>query len=307
MSTTNNTAPNVVIFGEILWDVLPTGAKPGGAPMNVAYHLHKLGQKPALISRIGLDDYGRDLLEFLKSHGLDISHVQLDGTHGTGIVPAAPNEHGEMQYDIVKNVAWDHIGRKQEDIAMVKQAGHFVFGSLAARSRRSKNTLFQLLENANTKVLDINLRPPHYNKRIISELLEKADIIKMNQAELEMITGWYSDFKNVEERMAVIQDRFHIETLIVTLGGDGAVLNVNGHVYKHPGFKVELADTVGAGDSFLAAIISQIIDKADPAKALEFASALGGLVASKTGGCPAYEIKDIVEMVHPTALASAKQ
>ncbi len=298
MSNNNkNTTPNVVIFGEILWDVLPTGAKPGGAPMNVAYHLHKLGQQPALISRIGLDDYGRDLLEFLEGHGLDTNYIQLDGEHGTGIVPASPNEHGEMQYEIVKNVAWDYIGRRQPNVEMTKQVPYFVYGSLAARSRRSKTTLFQLLENANTKVLDINLRPPHYNKRIISELLEKADMIKMNQAELEMITGWYSDFKNVEERMAVIQDRFQIDTLIVTLGGEGAVLNANGQTFRHPGFKVELADTVGAGDSFLAAVISQLINKKPPAQALDFASALGALVASKTGGCPAYEIKDILNMM----------
>ena len=291
-----NLTPNVVIFGEILWDVLPTGAKPGGAPMNVAYHLHKLGQKPALISRIGLDGYGRDLLTFLQGHGLDTSYVQLDGEHSTGIVPAVPNEHGEMQYDIVKNVAWDYIGRRQENVKMVKEADYLVYGSLAARSRRSKTSLFQLLENAKTKVLDINLRPPHFNKRIINELLEKADIIKMNEAELEMITGWYSDFKNVEERMAVIQDRFHIQTLIVTLGGNGAVLNTNGQAFRHTGFKVALADTVGAGDSFLAAIISQLIDQVAPQLALTYASALGALVASKTGGCPAYEKTEILNL-----------
>lgn len=283
----------VVCFGELLWDLLPDGALPGGAPMNVAYHLNQLGRNATLISRVGNDEKGRELVSILQGYGLDTQYVQTDKEHATGIVPAAPNEFGEMQYEIVKPVAWDFIARKEENIRLVQEAKYFVFGSLAARSRRSKNALLQLLENANQKVLDINLRPPHYNKRIITELLDRADIIKMNQAELEMITGWFTNYKTVEERMAVIQDRFGIATLVVTLGANGAVLLKDGMVFHHPGFKVTVADTVGSGDSFLAAFISQIIEQRSSEETLAFASAVGAFITSKKGGCPPYQPADI--------------
>ncbi len=283
----------VVCFGELLWDVLPDHALPGGAPMNVAYHLNKLGRNATLISRVGDDEKGRELVSILQGHGLDTGFIQLDKEHVTGIVPAAPNEFGEMQYEIVKPVAWDFIARKEANIKLVQEAGYFVFGSLAARSRRSKTSLLQLLENANKKVLDINLRPPHFNKRIITELLEKADIIKMNQAELELITGWFASFKSLEDRMEVVQERFNISTLIVTLGADGALLLKEGHLYSHPGFKVQVADTIGSGDCFLAAFISQMLAQKPPVETLEFASGVGAFITSKKGGCPAYKLSDI--------------
>jgi fructokinase len=303
LSHESSATPNVVIFGEILWDVLPTGAKPGGAPMNVAYHLHKLGQRPAFISRVGKDDYGEGLLNFLQAHGLPTNRIQIDDQNKTGIVPATPNEFGEMQYEIVSPVAWDFIDSMPDNLRLVKDADFFVFGSLAARSQRTKNSLLQLLENANAKVLDVNLRPPHYSKTTVVELLGKADIIKMNEAELELIAGWFSEYTTLEERIEVVQERFKTEVLMVTLGGDGAAIHMGGKTSRTTGFKVEVADTVGAGDSFLAATICQLIQKKSPDQILEFASAVGALVASKSGGCPAYEMAEVKAMLRPASAA----
>ena len=219
MSNTND--HKVVCFGEILWDILPTGAVPGGAPMNVAYHLHKLGINPTLITRVGLDERGKQLLDLLNSRNVNTDHIQLDYDIPTGIVNAAPNDHGEMQYDIVSPSAWDFIACDTATQSVVKEASHFIFGSLITRHKTSRDTLFQLLEIAQQKVLDINLRPPHYNRQLVVELLQKADMLKMNINELELITGWFASYKNIRERIAVIQDKFKIPAVIVTMGAEG--------------------------------------------------------------------------------------
>lgn len=286
----------IVCFGEILWDILPSGALPGGAPMNVAYHLHKLGLDPGIITRVGIDERGKKLIDLLSAAGVETDHIQLDYDTPTGIVNAAANDQGEMQYDIVAPAAWDFIVPDETSVELVKQASHFVFGSLINRNKVSRDTLFRLLESAHQKVLDINLRPPYVDRRIVEELLAKADMVKMNIAELELITGWFSHYKNIKERMSVIQDRFMIPLLIVTMGAEGAMINMEGNFYRHPGYVVAVADTIGSGDSFLAAFLFKLLNNEQPAAALTFASALGALVASKTGGWPAYDIDEIEKL-----------
>ena len=284
---------NIVCFGEILWDILPAGAVPGGAPMNVAYHLRKLGLNPGIVTRVGIDDRGKKLIDLLNENGISTDHIQLDYDIQTGIVNAAANGHGEMQYDIVAPAAWDFIALDDATLELVKEASHFIFGSLVNRNAISRNTLFTLLETAQQKVLDINLRPPHFDRRLVEDLLRRADVVKMNVAELELITGWFASYKNITDRIGVIQDRFQIPCIIVTMGGDGAIVDIAGERYKHNGYVVNVADTIGSGDAFLAAFIFKQLNKDEPAASLAFASALGALVASKTGGWPAYEINDI--------------
>lgn len=289
------TTESIVCFGEILWDILPAGAVPGGAPMNVAYHLKKLGLNPGIITRVGIDERGKQLVDLLNSNGINTDHIQLDYDVPTGIVNATPVD-GEMQYDIVAPAAWDFIAMDDDTTTLVQQASHFIFGSLATRNKVSSNTLFELIESAQRKVLDINLRAPHYNRIIVENLLHKADMVKMNIHELELITGWFAKYKKVTDRMLVIQERFHIPDLIVTMGAHGAIANINGQVYHHPGYVVNVADTIGSGDSFLAAFLTRQINGADTADALTFASALGALVASKTGGWPSYNIDEIQKL-----------
>jgi len=283
----------IVCFGEILWDLLPTGAVPGGAPMNVAYHIRKLGLNPDIVTRVGIDDAGKNLIDLLSKSGVSTEHIQLDYDIPTGIVNATANEHGEMSYDIVAPAAWDFIVLDDGTVQLVKDASHFIFGSLVNRNAVSRNTLFALLEIADQKVLDINLRPPHFNRRLVEDLLNRADIVKMNISELELITGWFATYKNIRERIGIIQEKFQIPCIIITMGGDGAMLNMEGKIYKHPGYVVNVADTIGSGDAFLAAFLFKHLNHYGPKESLEFASALGALVASKTGGWPDYEVSDI--------------
>jgi fructokinase len=296
MPALNFTHP-VVCFGETLWDILPNAKLPGGAPMNVAYHLTRLGKNAAIISRTGDDDLGRELINVFQSKNINTGFFQLDKIHGTGKVFATIKEDNEVQYDIVKPVAWDFIQWENRFGDLIAQAEYFVFGSLITRNKVSKNTLFRCLESANTKVLDINMRPPHFSKKIVGELLQNADILKLNLAELHLITGWFCDYHTDEDRIKVLKEKFSIGTIIVTKGGDGAILNIGDAFYHHSGYAVKVADTVGSGDSFLAAIISKFIDRAPPEESLDCASALGAFVASCPGGCPQYEIAEVIALM----------
>jgi fructokinase len=287
----------VVCFGEVLWDILPSGPLPGGAPMNVAYHLKKLGTHPAMITKIGLDDYGKELLNIFSKSGITTEYFYVDHQHATGIVYAHPNEYNEVAYDIVFPSAWDFIEWKEEFIHLLQPSDFFVYGSLAGRNNTSFDTLAQLLEIANTKVLDINLRPPYYHRMQVEHLLQKANILKMNLAELELISGWFSQFKSVEDRIKLVQDRFKMDIVLVTMGGDGALANDKGAIYRHKGFKVMVADTIGSGDSFLAGFLHQLLNGASVETALTFASAMGAFIATQPGACPQYEVTQIKELI----------
>lgn len=289
---------DAVCFGEILWDILPTGAKPGGAPMNVAYHLQKLGLQTALISRVGQDERGEGLLSLLQQSGVTTAYVQKDSEQPTGVVNATVHESNEVTYEIVHPVAWDFIGMEEGLFDLVSAARFFVYGSLASRAAKTATTLWQLVEKAQTKVVDINLRPPHFSKEIIERLLHSADILKLNEHELPLIASRYCDAKESEEQVRFLQKNFSIPTVIVTRGGEGAMICEDGVICSHPGYKVELADTVGSGDAFLAAFLAKTKEGAGMEERLRFANAMGAFIASKEGACPAYELAEVAALTN---------
>ena len=170
-----------------------------------------------------------------------------------------------------------------------------------------KKTLLKLLETAKKKVLDINLRAPHFDRRIVEELLNHTDFLKLNLSELELITGWFSDHTRIEDRLKLVAEKFDISTIVVTMGGDGAILLMNGEMYSHPGFSVIVQDTVGSGDAFLAGLLSKLIENTDPGNALLFANALGALIATKKGACPDYETNEVLELIKENPKAKSSQ
>lgn len=287
----------VICFGEVLWDILPSGALPGGAPLNVAYHLKKLGINPALISRIGLDDYGKRLINLLSEFDVTTEYFDVDYDHPTGLVYANLNDQHEVAYDIAYPSAWDFIEWKDEYILLAENAKYLVYGSLTSRNKTSRNTLEQLLEIGKTKVLDINLRPPHFYRTQVEFLLQQADILKMNIAELELTTGWFNQFTSTEDRIKLIQDRFKIDTVIITMGGDGVIVNYKGNLHRHPGFKVTVADTIGSGDAFLSGFLYQLLNGSSVEDALVFASGIGAFIATQAGACPDYEIAQVKNLI----------
>jgi len=287
----------VVCFGEVLWDVLPTGAVPGGAPVNVAYHLQKLSKNAGVISRIGNDKNGDDLVKIFSDFGVNTQYFQVDQKYNTGLVYANSNNKNEVVYDIVMPSAWDFIELNDASVNLAASADYFVFGSLAARQPVSQATLLALLEVANKKVLDINLRPPHFKKDLLELLLHKADILKLNESELDIISGWENDAANVYQKIDGIKQKYSVDEVIVTLGEDGAIFSNTSGTFTHPGFKVTVADTVGSGDAFLAGLIAGFIDGQAPEVALNFASGLGAFIASQHGACPTYVLSQVDALI----------
>ncbi|WP_022825127.1 carbohydrate kinase family protein [Hymenobacter norwichensis] len=292
----------IVCFGEILWDVLPSGKQPGGAPFNVAVHLHQLGQSVDLISRVGDDDLGTELLDFIESKGLRTDYVQHGKTHLTGVVKANVDDSNEVTYKIVQPVAWDYIQYDATVEKLVEQAEVFVFGSLAARQAPTRETLYRLLEHANFKVFDVNMRPPHYHKEVVKYLLEKTNLVKMNHHELAEIMAWFGQETDRPTAMQWLATRFDLQAVCVTCGADGAMLWANNQLYRAPGVSVEVKDTIGSGDSFLAALLKGWLAGQEPGEMLRFACATGALVATHQGATPAFTETDVRELLAAQAV-----
>ena len=290
--------PKIVCFGEVLWDFLPSGKVAGGAPMNVAYHATQLGIYAQMISRIGRDELGESLVDFLNKKGVDTKLVQADDTFSTGTVNVALDANDSPVYEIAAPVAWDYIHVDLMNKSAVKNADAFVFGSLSTRNEISRNALLELLNLARLKVFDVNLRSPYYNKSLIMQLLNLADIVKMNDEELEIIGKWMG-IKETEVNTAIeIKKQFNWEQLIVTRGAKGAWLfNENGMI-RSSGITIQVKDTIGSGDSFLAAFLTKFLQKASPEKCLEFASITGAYVATQKGGTPVLSEKQIIEFIN---------
>ncbi|MES2796529.1 MAG: carbohydrate kinase [Bacteroidota bacterium] len=291
------TQNNIICFGEMLWDMLPTGKMPGGAPMNVAIHLKNFGNNATIISRVGTDDLGTELIDFVKENGLETQFIQHGQTHLTGVVKVNMDDKNNVSYKIVQPVAWDYILCENEAIEAVKNSDCFVFGSLSARSEQTFDTLKKFLSIAPFKVLDINLRPPYYNKETIEFLLQNTDLLKLNHLELEEVATWFFELGSIEENLKQLSELFKIDTICVTLGADGAMLLHENNFYKSAGFEVEVVDTIGSGDSFLASFLSNFLKKIDVGKAIIEACAMGALVATKHGASPKISSAEIETLV----------
>ena len=277
----------IACFGEMLWDVLPTGRQPGGAPLNVAVHLHNFGLEAQIISRVGHDDLGTELLAFVESKGISACYVQRGETHLTGVVKANVSDHMEVTYQIVKPVAWDYIQYNDALSELVETAEVFVFGSLAARQAPSRETLYRLLQQAKLKVFDVNFRPPHYSRDVVTYLLKQADVVKLNHHELAEIMDWFGVSSDEETALRWLADRFQLQAVCVTKGANGAILWVEQQLYRSSGIAVQVQDTIGSGDAFLAALLRGWLAGQPPADYLAFACAAGSLVATYQGATPA--------------------
>jgi len=285
-------------FGETLFDLMPSGKMPGGAPMNVALHLQNLGISSGVISRVGSDELGRELLALLKEKGVSTALVQVDETRPTGTVEVELDENKNATYNIVEDVSWDYVENPVEVIEFNPE--YVIFGSLACRSEKSKASLLQLLNlTSATTVFDVNLRAPYYDETLIATLLKKANIVKMNEDEFELLKDWFGIKKTtLEAELAELQLKYpDLEMIIITLGDDGAIAWCNGKLFTASGISIVVEDTVGSGDSFLAAFISRYSGEESIEEALHFATAVGALVATQKGANPSYTEKDVQNLM----------
>jgi fructokinase len=288
----------ILCFGEMLWDRLPGGSKPGGAPMNVAFHLKRFGLHPWLATRVGDDDAGRQLIAYLKKNGLKTGLVQRGKTLPTSEVLVHVDSRGNPSYEICEPVAWDNIAWTQKLEERSKKAGVIIYGTLAARSEITRNSLLNLLNTSAYRILDVNLRPPYDRQDIVEHLLSKCDFLKMSINELNVISRWLKlTWFDLEKQVRKIADHYGLSGICITRGENGAVLLTGEKYTEHPGFKADVIDTVGSGDAFLAALIYSFLNNRTAEEALALACAAGSFVASKEGATPGYEISEIEQFM----------
>ena len=272
-------------LGEVLWDMLPDGRQCGGAPANVIFHASKLGAQGLVVSAVGADAAGDDLLAFLKGKGIDCSLVARNDLP-TGTVTVTL-ENGMPSYVIHRPAAWDAIPYTDAVDAVVPRLSAVVFGSLAQRDERSRETLFRILRHPALhalKFVDINLRQKFYSRETIAESLEVADVLKLNDEECAVLAELFGLPGDPRGAVAALADRFGLSHVILTLGAKGSMLYDGAAFAEYPVAPCEkLVDTVGCGDSFLAAWCVAFLCGKGADAAMREATALSAYVAGHKG------------------------
>jgi fructokinase len=246
-----------------------------------------LGVDSNIISRVGSDEDGAEILSYINNQNVSSDSIQVGEDYKTGVVNVMVNEKGNASYDILYPSSWDKITLTKEMIEKVSESDVFIFGSLICRDEISRSTLYALLDKAKYKVFDANLRAPYYTTEVLLELMSKADFIKLNDEELwEISRKLESPYNSFEQNIKFIAEKTNTKQVCVTKGAFGAVLYCNDKFYYNSGYFIKVVDTVGAGDSFLATLIVRLLKGKSPQKSLNYACAVGALVAGQEGANP---------------------
>jgi fructokinase len=280
---------NVVGIGEVLWDLLPSGPQLGGAPGNFAYQARQLGAKAHVITRVGGDEYGRRAVQRLKEMDIDGGTVQVDSHLPTGTARVVLGTDGTPQFTIVDGVAWDFLALTEEALKAVRNANAVCFGSLAQRNRAAGLVIRQLVEATpveSLRVFDVNLRQGHYNWETIEQSLAIANVLKMNDQELAILSPKLELSGTVNQMVAQLADRFELELVAITRAERGSLLYQNGNWSELPGRKMDIADTVGAGDAFTAALVMGLLNQFALEDIHRIAADVASFVCSQPGATP---------------------
>ena len=280
----------VVGMGEALWDVLPEGKKIGGAPANFAYHVSQFGLSSCVVSAVGADALGKEIIENFTSKGLN--QLIAEVPYPTGTVQVEIDQAGVPQYEIKENVAWDNIPYTAHLEALAEKTKAVCFGSLAQRNVISRSTINRFLDampddDNNLVVFDVNLRQGFYNKEILCNSMKRCNILKINDEELVTVSRMFGyPGIDLQDKCWILLGKYNLKMLILTCGINGSYVFTPGNVSFQPTPKVEVADTVGAGDSFTAAFISSILKGNSVAEAHSLAVRTSAYVCTKKGAMP---------------------
>jgi fructokinase len=294
----------IIGLGEVLWDLLPSGPRAGGAPFNFAFHCHQLGHPAVIVGRVGDDQLGLDLRAEVRRLGLSDEFIQIDPGHPTGTVQVAVDSAGQPSYTIAKHVAWDFLEWGEGFGPLIESAQAICYGTLAQRSFKSRETIHRFIASASSfprKVLticDLNLRPPFVAPEVVNYSFFHAHWIKMNESEEKMIGRLLT-----EDGGPTTSERFTHgwPGFCVTLGEHGCKLQSAAESIDIPGIPIRVADTVGAGDAFTAGLVTQLLEGKPLADAARFANALAALVASRPGGTPRVDRAEVETLLIATA------
>ena len=280
----------VIGMGEALWDVLPEGKKLGGAPANFAYHVSQFGLPSSVVSAVGDDALGYEILENFASKGLN--HLIEKVPYPTGTVQVEIDQAGIPQYEIKENVAWDNIPYTARLESLASKTKAVCFGSLAQRNVVSRNTINRFLDampksDDNLVVFDVNLRQGFYNKEILCNSMSRCNILKINDEELVTVSRMFGyPGIDLQDKCWILLGKYNLKMLILTCGINGSYVFTPGNVSFQPTPKVEVADTVGAGDSFTAAFIASILKGKPVSEAHALAVKVSAYVCTQKGAMP---------------------
>ena len=280
----------VVGMGEALWDVLPEGKKIGGAPANFAYHVSQFGLSSCVVSAVGDDALGKEIIENFTSKGLN--QLIAEVPYPTGTVQVEIDQAGVPQYEIKENVAWDNIPYTAHLESLAGRTRAVCFGSLAQRNVVSRNTINRFLDamprnDENLIVFDVNLRQGFYNKERLCKSRKRCNILKIHDEELVTVSRMFGyPGIDLQDKCWILLGKYNLKMLILTCGINGSYVFTPGNVSFQPTPKVEVADTVGAGDSFTAAFISSILKGKSVAEAHSCAVRTSAFVCTKKGAMP---------------------
>lgn len=289
---------SILCIGEILWDRLPEGDFLGGAPFNVAYHLKKFEGEVAFISRIGEDALGKLTLERVEALGLSTAYIQQDKDLPTGVVDVTFTEGGVPHYTIREPAAWDAIDLDEQTSRLIRTSQAIVFGTLAQRNSVTAQTISSIHASSALKVLDLNLRAPYDQLETVRESLEIADFLKVNDEEFQRLQEWFGLPESMSEAAGLLSEKFNLNVICVTCGGEGAFLFHDGEWIKSGGVKIRATDTIGAGDAFLAVLLTGFLKQFPMQKLLDRANRFGAYIATQKGGTPTYEIGTLEGIDH---------
>lgn len=296
---------SVVGLGEVLWDWLPAGPQLGGAPANFTCHARALGAEASLISCVGGDELGCEIMARLEALDVNASGIAIDPRHATGAV-GVDLEDGQPRYVIHENAAWDFIEATPEALAAVRTADAVCFGTLAQRSETSRNAIRTLLSATARdalRVYDINLRKPFYSGGLFTESLALANVLKLNDAELPVLAAEWGLRGDSRTQLCRLAERFSLRLVVLTRGALGSILFDGSNFSEHPGIEIVVKDTVGAGDSFTAATVLGLLSGWELDRINAAANEVAAFVCSQQGAMPRLP-RELAQMFSPVAHCS---
>ena len=292
----NTTTPSVVAIGELLWDMLPDGRKPGGAPANFIYHVAQNGVRGTAVTAVGDDELGRDLVSILADNDVNVAAQVND--YPTGITAVRLDDGGIPEYDVVKGVAWDHIEFTDEVRGLVRGADAICYGTIAAREAwGTRDTIYRMIDAASPdaiRLFDINIRSGFVNKEVITRFLEGATILKINDEELPIVANLFGldspgdDIASRQRVMEALAGLFDLDVTILTAGDAYSIVMGRDETSILPTPKVDVVDTVGAGDSFSGAFLAYLLRGFSIPTAHQRAVEVSAFVCGRSGAWPQY-------------------
>lgn len=289
--------PNVICFGETLWDCLPHGLFVGGAPYNVAHHLVRFKVPTALATTLGRDLLGELARERIHASSVQLELVREHPTWPTGYVLVRLSEKGDASYDFPQPVAWDQISLDRSGVDAFQSASAVVYGTLSQRQPQNQETLRQILpKTQGLRVFDLNLRPTFQNRPFALDIMALSDVLKVNEDEVAWLTSEAFDFEQPKTSMAAIRKLAPTLQILITLGSRGAFYSPDADTLHYaPAPQIEVRDTIGAGDAFTASFVAGMLGELrhDPAALLKRSTHLGSQVATMNGAQPFYDPADL--------------